>query len=113
MNAEDIAIWEEFNTQLAQEQMERCPRCKKRWFDIKLQADGICRRCHQKDDKKSPEEPHFFSAANHLDFGMVPTCLPELLPAEEMVIARVHVSVNVFSVCSIVSLFAISFINSF
>ncbi len=101
LNAEDLAIWKEFNTQLAQDKMERCPRCKKQWFDVKLQADGICKHCHLKDDKKRLEEPYFFSAANRLDFGIVPTYLPQLLPAEEMVIARVHVSVNVFSVCSI------------
>ena len=36
---------------------------------------------------------------NHLDFGEVPDYLPALAPAEEMVMARVHVSVNVFTVC--------------
>jgi len=37
-----------------------------------------------------------YSKENHLDFGDVPDFLPALHPAEEMVIARVHVSVNFF-----------------
>jgi len=78
--------------------MRLCLRCKERWFDVVLKADGICHGCHDKDDQKRPDEPFFFSAANHLDFGEVPHYLPKLEPAEEMVIARVHVSVNVFTV---------------
>jgi hypothetical protein len=79
--------------------MQRCPRCKERWFDVVLKPDGICKRCHEKDDKKRQDEPFFFSAGNKLDFGSVPEHLPRLEPLEEMFIARVHVSVNVFTVC--------------
>jgi hypothetical protein len=49
--AEDIAIKREFDEALAAEDMQRCLRCKERWFDIKLMADGVCKRCHDKDDK--------------------------------------------------------------
>jgi hypothetical protein len=58
--AEDIAIKREFDEELAAEEMQRCLRCKERWFDIKLMADGVCKRCHDKDDKKRQEEPFFF-----------------------------------------------------
>jgi ATP-dependent DNA helicase PIF1 len=78
--------------------MQQCSRCKERWFDIKLMADGVCKRCHDKDDKKRQDEPFLYSAANHLDFGSVPPELPQLEPLEELFIARVHVSVNVFTV---------------
>ena len=61
-------------------------------------ADGVCKRCHDKDDKKRQDEPFFFSAENKLDFGPVPPQLPRLEPLEELFIARVHVSVNVFTV---------------
>ncbi|EAQ84302.1 hypothetical protein CHGG_10706 [Chaetomium globosum CBS 148.51] len=39
-----------------------------------------------------------YSAENHLDFGEMPDSLPIPHPAEEMVISRVHVAVNVFTV---------------
>jgi hypothetical protein len=99
LSAKDIAIKREFDEALAAEKMHRCLRCKERWFDIKLKADNICKRCHDKDDKKRQDEPFLFSAENKLDFGSVPENLPRLEPLEEMLIARVHVSVNVFTVC--------------
>ncbi|KAM4062456.1 PIF1-like helicase [Hirsutella rhossiliensis] len=63
-----------------------------------LHYDGICSRCYRKDDKRGPDEPYFFSAENLLDFGPVPTRLPELTPTEEALIARVHVHVNIMLV---------------
>jgi hypothetical protein len=100
LSPEDIAIKREFDEALAAEEMKRCPRCKERWFDVKLMADGVCKRCHDKDDMKRQDEPLYFSAANHLDFGSVPPELPQLEPLEEMFIARVHVSANIFTVRS-------------
>ncbi|EAQ86310.1 hypothetical protein CHGG_07563 [Chaetomium globosum CBS 148.51] len=94
----DVTIKHEFNERLAQENMRLCFRCKERWFDVELKADGVCKRCHQKDDKKRADEPFLYSAENHLDFGEMPDSLPILHPAEEMVISRVHVAVNVFTV---------------
>ena len=64
-------------------------------------ADGVCKRCHDKDDKKRQDEPFLLSAENKLDFGAVPPELPQLEPLEELFIARVHVSVNVFTVCDV------------
>ena len=99
LSPEDVAIKREFDEALAAEKMQRCPRCKERWFDVKLMGDGICKRCHNKDDKRRQDEPFFFSAANNLDFGSVPVYLPKLEPLEELFIVRVHVSVNVYTVC--------------
>ncbi|EAQ89410.1 hypothetical protein CHGG_06029 [Chaetomium globosum CBS 148.51] len=73
--------------------LQGSPLCKN-----DLKADGVCKRCHQKDDKKRADEPFLYSAENHLDFGEMPDSLPILHPAEEMVISRVHVAVNVFTV---------------
>ena len=99
LNPIDVAIKKEFDEALSQEEITFCPRCKERWFDVKLRSDGhCCIRCYEKDRKKKDDEPCFFSSANHLDFGSVPADLPRLEPLEEMFIARVHVSVNVFTV---------------
>jgi hypothetical protein len=40
LSPEDVAIKREFDEALGAEEMKRCPRCKERWFDIKLMADG-------------------------------------------------------------------------
>ena len=101
LSEKDKPIKKKFDEALAADKMIRCERCKRRWFDVVLKDDGICKHCHGKDDRKRPDEPFFYSEENHLDFGDVPDFLPALHPAEEMVIARVHVSVNVFSVSSI------------
>ena len=50
----------------------------RRWFDVVLKDDGICKHCHGKDDRKRPDEPFFYSKENHLDFGDVPDFLPAL-----------------------------------
>ena len=109
LSASDLAIKKEFDSELAKEEMRFCSRCKERWFDIQLQEDQVCKRCHLKDDKKRIDEPFFYSAENHLDFGVVPQHLPALEPAEEMLIARVHVSVNVFTVLLLYLVFCLSF----
>ena len=98
LSDKDKPIKKEFDEALAADKMNRCERCKRRWFDVELKDDGICKHCHGKDDKKRLDEPFFYSEGNYLDFGDVPDFLPALHPVEEMVIARVHVSVNVFSV---------------
>ena len=98
LSLEDTAIKQKFDSIVAEDVKRYCLRCKERWFDIQTQPDDVCKRCHQKDDKKRQDEPFFYSAANHLDFGDVPTELPQLEPIEEMLISRVHVSVSVYSV---------------
>jgi hypothetical protein len=100
VSAEDEKLLREFWQALEAEKMELCSRCHERWFDMTLDADHICRHCHNKDEEKCPDEPFFFSAENHLDFGPGPAelGLPELSLMEEMCIARVHVHVNVMQV---------------
>jgi len=96
--------------------MQYCLRCKERWFDVELKADGVCKRCHDKDNKRRQDEPFFFSAANKLDFCPLPDDLPRLEPLGKIFNARVHVSVNVFTVRSEAAVyirgFAISFVPS-
>ncbi|KAH6856285.1 hypothetical protein B0I37DRAFT_367002 [Chaetomium sp. MPI-CAGE-AT-0009] len=99
LNEEDLAIKREFDEALVAEEMRYCVRCKERWFDVAPRASGVCKRCHDKDDKKRQYELFFYSAENKLDFGRVPDDLPRLEPLEEMFIARIHVSVNIFTVC--------------
>ncbi len=98
LSEKDMRTKQEFDARLAEEAMRYCTRCKERWFDVVPMDDGVCKRCHLKDDKKRIDEPFYYSADNHLDFGDVPDNLPSLCPAEEMVIAKVHVAINVFTV---------------
>ncbi|KAM4062958.1 PIF1-like helicase [Hirsutella rhossiliensis] len=88
----------EFYTALNDDKMHSCIRCQERWFDMKRNSLKICSRCISRDRKKGPNEPYFFSAANNLDFGEVPSDLPDLTMVEEMLIARVHVHVKVLQV---------------
>jgi hypothetical protein len=100
IGAEDEKLLQEFWEALEAEKMDLCSRCYERWFDMTLDANRICRHCHNKDKEKRPDEPFFFSAANLLDFGPGPAelGLPSLSIIEEMCIARVHVHVNVMQV---------------
>ncbi|OAQ57415.2 ATP-dependent DNA helicase PIF1 [Pochonia chlamydosporia 170] len=98
LTCRDKAMLREFWTKLDNDQMQFCGRCQERWFQMKIDSDGICARCCRKDDKRGPEEPYFFSVDNQLDFGSVPTQLPQLTPTEESLIGRVHVHVNIMLV---------------
>ncbi|KAF5139524.1 hypothetical protein E5D57_003320 [Metarhizium anisopliae] len=98
LTCRDKAILREFWARLDNDQMQFCGRCQERWFQMKIDSDGICARCCRKDDKRGPEEPYFFSVDNQLDFGSVPTQLPQLTPTEESLIGRVHVHVNIMLV---------------
>ncbi|KJZ70621.1 hypothetical protein HIM_09976 [Hirsutella minnesotensis 3608] len=98
LSEEDQELVREFYTALNDDKMHSCIRCRERWFDMKRNSLKICSRCVGRDRKKVPNEPYFFSAANHLDFGEVPTNLPDLTMVEEMLIARVHVHVKVLQV---------------
>ncbi|EXU94986.1 PIF1-like helicase [Metarhizium robertsii] len=98
LTCRDKEILREFWTRLDNDQMQFCGRCQERWFQMKIDSDGICARCCRKDDKSGPEEPYFFSVDNQLDFGSLPTQLPQLTSTEESLIARVHVHVNIMLV---------------
>lgn len=98
-----MATKQQFDKALAAEKITRCPRCKEKWFNINLKADSICKRCHAKDDSKKQDKAFFYSTENHMDFGAMPGFLPRLEPLEEQLVARVHVSVNVFTVSTLLS----------
>ena len=57
---------------------------------------GVCKAC-VRDTKslKDPSEPFLFSDANNMDPGTMPEHLPTLTEVEEMIIARVHVHLQV------------------
>ncbi|KAK7592094.1 hypothetical protein V3481_006721 [Fusarium oxysporum f. sp. vasinfectum] len=97
LSDKDKDLLEAFWTELENDRMEHCARCQETWFDMGLK-DGVCKRCMAKDKNKKEDEPLFFSAENQLDFGSVPAFLPQLTRIEEMLIARVHVFVNVMQV---------------
>jgi len=59
LSEKDKPIEKKFDEALAADQMIRCERCKRCWFDVELKDDGICKRCHGKDDRKRPDEPFF------------------------------------------------------
>src|SRR5271157_5908807 len=65
---------------------------------MELKTDRVYREYYLKDNNKRADKPFFYFKENHLDFGKVPASLPKLEPAEEMVIIRVYISVNIFIV---------------
>jgi ATP-dependent DNA helicase PIF1 len=87
-----LTRWDAYISQLS---MEFCCRCQRKWFGMEL-YQRVCKTCRQRDNNKGPNEPFFFSRENDLDFGIVPAYLPPLTQVEEMLIARVHVHVQVF-----------------
>ena len=66
-------------------------RCRERWFQMRLDSDGICKRCRDKDRGK---DFHLFGIDNNMFPGDMPD-LPELTQIEEMLIARVHVFIEI------------------
>lgn len=60
--------------------------------------ENRCARCRNKDNNKLVHEPDFWTAENDLDPGEFPDNLPSLTQVEEMLIARVHVHVEVCQV---------------
>jgi hypothetical protein len=90
ISTNDIHLMQDFHTALNKSKMEFYFRYQEYWFNMDLSAEGVCRKCRIKDDKKAPDEPFFYSAENHLDFGPVPNYLPELSQTEQMMISRVH-----------------------
>jgi len=57
--------------------------------------DRICRRCIDKDRKKADDAPFLLSRENMIDPGDIPAYLLQLTQIEEMLIARVYVSIEV------------------
>jgi len=57
-----------------------------------------CARCRRRDNNRAEDEPELFSKENLMDPGGVPEHLPALTQVEEMLIARVHVFLGVYSI---------------
>ena len=55
--------------------------------------DSVCHRyfLQDTDNQKRPVTPCLMSADNHIDPGIVPSHLPELIQVEEIVIVRAYV----------------------
>jgi hypothetical protein len=91
----DWQLLSAFHEELANDKLDTCKRCQERWFNMSVDCSGVCRRCVYHDRSKGAEDPFYFSAENNLDPGPTPTGLPQLTQLEEMLIARVHVYVEV------------------
>ena len=80
--------------------METCSYCNKWWFQMHLAMEGdnigVCKACIR-DAKglKYPSEPFLFSNTNNMDPGAVPEHLLTLTEVEEMIIAHVHIHLQV------------------
>ena len=96
LSERDWASIKEFHEEVDRSIMEVCDRCKERWFDMVLR-EGVCKRCRTARDKRlvGDGEPFLMSAENEMDPGDVPSGLPSLTQVEEMLIARVHVFLEV------------------
>ena len=86
---------QQFHEALGKEQTEYCIRCREKWFNMSLGDDGVCLRCSRVDKKRLANEPFLYCDENHLDPGDIIASLPELTQIEEMLIARVHVFIEI------------------
>lgn len=104
VSAVDWQRIETFREKLQQEAMETYSRCNERWFQMHLatQGDdiGVCKAC-VRDTKnlKYLSEPFLFSNANNMDPGTMSKHLPTLTEVEEMIIAHIHIHLQVARVC--------------
>ena len=97
LNATDEALLNAFNRHLDNDVMEHCYRCGEKWFSMNLD-DWLCTRCQNRDKGIDDAEPYLMSSLNKMDPGEVPGHLPKLTIIEEILIARVHVSMQIFMV---------------
>lgn len=88
----DRSLLADFRREVYKPVMTMCGRCKERWFDKNL-VQGVCADCRKKDHNEN-EGVFFYSHANRMDYGHMPPHLPQLTPAEEMLIAKVHVAME-------------------
>ncbi|OJD25595.1 hypothetical protein ACJ73_03032 [Blastomyces percursus] len=87
-----------FHKKIGDIKMEECDRCHANWFNMNLQH-GVCGTCRHADNPKRRQDgPYLYSAANRLHPGDVPPELPQLSQTEEMLIARIHICVQVCQV---------------
>ncbi|KAK6988989.1 hypothetical protein R3P38DRAFT_2413215, partial [Favolaschia claudopus] len=60
-----------------------CSSCNERWFELAVNANGLCRKC-------SGSNPRKFTIDNMMDPGSVRRDLPVLTQMEEILISPVH-----------------------
>ena len=94
-----VVNWERikrFRKKLQQEAIETYSHCNEQWFQMHLDDIGVCKAC-VKDARslKDLSEPFLFGDANNMDPGAMPEHLPTLTEVEEMIIAYVHVHLQV------------------
>jgi hypothetical protein len=57
---------------------------------MKLQDDSNCYNCFLNEAKNKKGLPSLFSSGNNMDPGLVPQCLKDLTPFEEILVAKAH-----------------------
>jgi hypothetical protein len=98
LSDQDWKYMKEFQARLAKEViLDYCSRCKETWFNNSV-VNGVCKKCRSRDSTKKDDEPFFMSAGNLMDPGGVPPNMPKLTQVEEMLIAKVHVMVEVHQI---------------
>lgn len=88
---QDWQYLQSFHNALDELTLETCDRCNECWFDMGIGQEGVCARCLWADED---QETFLYGIENRMDPGCLPD-LPELTQVEEMLIARVHVLIEV------------------
>ncbi|RFU33151.1 hypothetical protein B7463_g3183, partial [Scytalidium lignicola] len=97
VSEDDWLLVQDFHAELEKDIPETCNTCQERWFHMNIQ-NGRCAKCRIKDTSKLEGEPNLMSMENHLDPGEFPAHLPILTQVEEMLIAKVHIHMEVCQV---------------
>ncbi|KAK6972049.1 hypothetical protein R3P38DRAFT_2361879, partial [Favolaschia claudopus] len=71
--------------------METCDSCNEKWFDLAVNAAGLCR-------KYSGADPRKYTIDNMMDPGSVRLNLPVLTQMEEILISPVHALTQVWQI---------------
>jgi hypothetical protein len=93
ISEDDCKLLRNSHKELSAVTIDECGICCEKWFDMDVDARGICRRC------RNPGKAEVFSASNHMNRGLIIQALarahgmkvPEVLSqVEEMMISPVH-----------------------
>lgn len=96
MSSQDWNMIGNFYRKLDQMERVQCDICNELGFDMQIhefQGTSMCARC-KRDAKAHPKEVHLWGADNDMDPLPLPSHLPPLSIAEELLIARAHVLVS-------------------
>jgi ATP-dependent DNA helicase PIF1 len=100
LNQADELRLHNFHIRINAQNMQHCNQCNERIFLTEVR-NGVCGRCrkenHQCPVPEQADNPFLFGTLNDMDPGVVPG-LPPLSQVEEMLIARVHIHVEVYNV---------------